>query len=322
MTDGPIPSSELSPGEERPLISVVIPTFNYGRFVEEAVDSVLAQTYDHLEVIVVDDGSEDDTRSRLERYGSAITCIHQANQGMSTARNTGIGNARGDWIAFLDSDDVWHPRKLEIQVAFLRENPHIDLLATGHAYGVEGDWRLAELPARLPFRRISADDLLIGSRFGTCGVLVRKGCFAEVGLFNTRLRAAEDVEMWIRIARRFSVGVIDMPLWRYRLHGNNTHQNVELMDANVARKLDILFGGETPLSRSFVARLRAGSVAAYFSAYGHLNAGRWGDAFSRSLRAVRLWPLPLPGDLTGSPLAHHRLLLRLLALRLGWKPKT
>ena len=102
------------------LISVVIPTYNYGHFVTEAVDSVLAQTYRHYEVVVVDDGSTDDTRARLAPYGDRIRYIHQENQGLSAARNTGIRAARGGVIGLLDSDDKWHPRKLETQAAFLR----------------------------------------------------------------------------------------------------------------------------------------------------------------------------------------------------------
>jgi glycosyltransferase involved in cell wall biosynthesis len=304
-----------------PLISVVIPTFNYGRFIEEAVESVLAQTYRNFEVIVVDDGSVDDTRERLERFGGSIRYIHQTNQGMSAARNVGIDHSRGELIAFLDSDDVWHPRKLETQVASLQAHPDVGLLATGHEYGAGGDWQLQEVPVPVPSRRITLEDLVIGSRFGTCGVLVRRHCFEVVGSFDAQLRAAEDVEMWIRIASRFIIRKIELPLWRYRLHGDSTHQNLALMDLNIEKKLDRIFAGPQPLSHSVSLRRRAGSVAAYFSAHGHLNQGKWGDALSRSLRSVRLWPLGLPKEVTGSPIAHHRLLLRLLVMKLGWRPR-
>jgi glycosyltransferase involved in cell wall biosynthesis len=304
-----------------PLISVVIPTFNYGRFIEEAVESVLAQTYTNFEIIVVDDGSVDDTRERLERFGGSIQYIHQTNQGMSAARNVGIERARGDLIAFLDSDDVWHPRKLEIQVPILQARPDIGLLATHLEYGAGGSWQLQDVPASLPIRQISLEELVIGSRFGTCGVLVRKHCFEVVGTFDAQLRAAEDVEMWIRIASRFIIGKIEIPLWRYRLHGDSTHRNLALMDVNIEKKLDRIFAGPQPLSRSVSLRRRAGSVAAFFAAYGYLNDGRWDDALSRSLQSVRLWPLGLPKEVTGSPVAHHRLLLRLLVMKLGWRPR-
>jgi glycosyltransferase involved in cell wall biosynthesis len=94
-------------------ISVVIPTYNYARFVCEAVDSALSQSLRPQEVIVVDDGSTDDTSDRLRQFGDRIRYVFQQNGGLSKARNTGIREARGDWVAFLDSDDIWHPRKLE-----------------------------------------------------------------------------------------------------------------------------------------------------------------------------------------------------------------
>ena len=113
-----------------PLVSVVIPSFNYARFLVDCVDSALAQTYPHREIIVVDDGSTDNTRQVLEHYGDKIVYIHQSNQGLSQARNTGIHAAKGEFIALLDSDDLWHPRKLELQIRCMKDHPEIGLLAT------------------------------------------------------------------------------------------------------------------------------------------------------------------------------------------------
>src|SRR5271156_2034659 len=100
----------------RPAVSVIIPTYNYGRFVTEAVDSVLAQSYTDHEVIVVDDGSVDDTPERMQPYAERVRYLRQPNQGPSAARNNGIEAARGEYVAFLDADDLWHPRKLEAQL--------------------------------------------------------------------------------------------------------------------------------------------------------------------------------------------------------------
>src|SRR5688572_5767710 len=106
-----------------PLVSVVIPTYNYGHLVAEAVDSALAQTYPAVEVLVVDDGSTDDTWDRLARYGDRIRCVRQANAGLSAARNTGIRAAHGEYVALLDSDDAFHPRKLDLQMRYLTSRP-------------------------------------------------------------------------------------------------------------------------------------------------------------------------------------------------------
>src|SRR4051812_35041738 len=111
-----------------PTVSVIIPTYNCAALVTVAVDSVLAQTVQASEVIVVDDGSTDDTRERLSSY--RIRYLHQQNQGVAAARNNGLREASGDLIAFLDADDVWYPRKLELQIAAIEANPDIVLLGT------------------------------------------------------------------------------------------------------------------------------------------------------------------------------------------------
>ena len=105
------------------LVTAVIATYNYGRFVTQAVESVLAQTYGNLEVIVVDDGSDDDTRELLAPYTDRIRYIYQKNQSVAAARNTGIRAASGDLIAFLDADDIWHPQKIEVQMRYLADHP-------------------------------------------------------------------------------------------------------------------------------------------------------------------------------------------------------
>ena len=104
-------------------ISVVIPAYNHGRFLREAIDSVLAQTYAPLEIIVVDDGSTDDTEQIVRSYGDRVRYIRQQNAGVGAARNNGIANARGEYVAFLDSDDLWLPEKLAVQVEYMRRHP-------------------------------------------------------------------------------------------------------------------------------------------------------------------------------------------------------
>ena len=121
-----IPSVCEGPGEPG-LVSVLIPTYNRAYIVEEAIESVLAQTYRPIEIIVVDDGSKDGTREALERFGDRIRYIYQDNAGLAAARNTGLAAARGEFVAFEDSDDVWVPWKLQAQVALMRHAPEIAL---------------------------------------------------------------------------------------------------------------------------------------------------------------------------------------------------
>src|SRR5262245_15747118 len=123
-------------------VSVVIPTYNCGRLVTEAVDSVLGQTVPPAEVIVVDDGSQDDTAERLAAYAGRVRYLRQENQGVAAARNCGVAASGGEVVAFLDADDVWHPRKLEFQLAALDRHPGLGLLGTGSF-----DWPAAAWPA-------------------------------------------------------------------------------------------------------------------------------------------------------------------------------
>jgi len=115
--------------QQDPLVSIVIPTYNYGNFVSEAVDSALAQTYNNIEVIVVDDGSTDNTKDVLVKYNESIRYIHKENAGLPAARNTGIEQAKGEYIAFLDSDDQWLADKVELQMEIFKSNDQVGLVS-------------------------------------------------------------------------------------------------------------------------------------------------------------------------------------------------
>src|SRR5437588_6877362 len=122
------------------LVTAVIPTYNYGRFVTQALESVLAQTYANIEIIVVDDGSKDDTREQLASYADRIRYIYQENQSVAAARNTGIRAAAGDLVAFLDADDVWHPQKVELQMFYLADHPEVGLVAVERLAAGDATW--------------------------------------------------------------------------------------------------------------------------------------------------------------------------------------
>ena len=176
--------------DQKPLVSVVVPTFNYGHCVVDAVESALAQTYVPVEVIVIDDGSTDDTRARLEPYRDRINYVFQPNQGLSAARNTGIRAATGSLIALLDSDDAFHPRKLELQVAHLTAHPAVGVVATDHFTDPAQRW--PAVPEPVPVARETLQRVVATSRFAPSSVLVRRECFDAVGLFDTSLRSVED----------------------------------------------------------------------------------------------------------------------------------
>jgi len=279
------------------MVSVVIPTYNYAHFVAGAVESALAQTYLDREVIVVDDGSTDDTRDRLALYEGRIRYIHQENRGLSAARNTGIRAARGALVAFLDSDDVWHPKKLAVQARYLERHFEVALLASDHLDMQTGeigevDWPQVDETRSIPAREITFEQLVVGSRFGACGVVARRWCFDEVGFFDETLRSAEDVDMWVRIASRFPVAKQEVPLWVYRHHGTSMHRATARMEENTLKMVGKVFAGPEPLSRSTRLRRKAIAQIIIQLAYGYRDAHAYGAAASRIVRSLLLWPFP------------------------------
>jgi glycosyltransferase involved in cell wall biosynthesis len=281
---------------DTPLVSVVIPTYNYGRFVTEAVDSVLAQTRPAEEIIVVDDGSTDDTRERLRPYEGRVRYVYQNNQGLSAARNAGIRAARGDLIALLDSDDLWHPAKLAFQVQAMTRSPELGLVAADAVRDLKQGWPEVGEPGPLPLRAVTLRDLLIRSRFGPSGVLVRKPCFDAVGDFDTALRSAEDRDMWIRIAARFPVAKLEVPLWWYRLHGGNMSAAARRMEENEMRVLRRALDVYEPLRQDGLLRRKVLSYTLRSAAYRYDASGMRLLAISRVLRSVALWPWPFRKD--------------------------
>jgi glycosyltransferase involved in cell wall biosynthesis len=194
-----------------PKISVVIPTYNRAWALGRAVDSVLAQDFTDFELIVVDDGSEDETRALLEGYGSRLTWIAQSNQGVSAARNRGAAQAAGDLLAFLDSDDYWYPRKLGAQAAFFDAHPRARICQTQEVW-IRNGRRVN--PGR---RHQKPDGDIFIPSLSLClvspsAVMLRKSLLDEMGGFDEALPACEDYDLWLRVSARCPVHLIDRPL--------------------------------------------------------------------------------------------------------------
>jgi glycosyltransferase involved in cell wall biosynthesis len=227
------------------LVSVVIPTFNRRELVLEAIESVLAQTHANLEVLVIDDGSTDGTGEAVaSRYASEPRVCYrwQANAERSAARNAGIKQARGEFIAFLDSDDAWLPEKLEKQLAVFAADPSLDLV---HAdFAVSGSLDALPLAAARP----ASEGHMQGNLFprllefdpiGTLTVVVRRSALIERGMFSTdrRIIPFEDWELWTRIAYRSRVGYVPERLAVYRSHDGNTGVPIEPTDYRIYQEL-------------------------------------------------------------------------------------
>lgn len=199
-------------------LSIIIPTYNRSCYLMEAIDSVLAQTYEKYEILVIDDGSTDSTRESVKKYDGRVRYIYQENKGPSAARNNGIRNANGDLIAFLDSDDIWHADKLAQQVAAFYENPSLGIVATGYEV-IDTKYQITSVNIlnKEELKDIR-NDHLYKNFFPTPTVMIKKKCFEKVGFFNEALHFAEDWEMWLRVMADFNFGYISKALTKVRVH--------------------------------------------------------------------------------------------------------
>ncbi len=214
----------------KPEVSVIIPTFNRETLLARALSSVLAQTGVSFELIVVDDGSTDGTRARVERDFPAATYLYQENQGPSAARNRGIERSRGEWIAFLDSDDEWLPGKLEAQISFFRQNPDCRIMQTEEIW-IRNGKRVNQMTKHKKSGGFIFDKCLPLCAISPSAVMIHKSLFEEVGLFDESLPACEDYDLWLRIASRHPVGLIEKPyLTKYGGHADQCSHKYPAMD--------------------------------------------------------------------------------------------
>ena len=204
-----------------PRVSVIIPTFNRALLVTETIDSVLAQTYRDFEIIVVDDSSTDNTSEVLSKYGDHIrVVVHPTNLGLSVARNSGIHHSAGEFVAFLDSDDLWLPTKLEQQINLLDATPGLDwVYADVENFDDKTGLNLGFYSQGQPPHQGNVLQKLIFSNFiCTDTTLIRRTVFYAVGLFYDNEKTAEDWDMWLRIAAKYPVEYVAKPLARRRVH--------------------------------------------------------------------------------------------------------
>jgi glycosyltransferase involved in cell wall biosynthesis len=225
------------PPEARPLVSVIIPTYDSARFIADAVRSVMAQTYPCHEVIVIDDGSGDETAEIVRGLTGQIRYRRQEHRGVAAARNAGIKIARGQYICFLDADDLWTPDKLELQVEFMAAHSDVGL---AFADAEESEDRtilkssivetttfhaaiVSQVPLQDAFTKLVQENFI-----PTSSVMIRKDCFLRAGLFDESLRVVEDRDMWLRVAAAFEIACLPKILARKRRHGANISARTEL----------------------------------------------------------------------------------------------
>jgi glycosyltransferase involved in cell wall biosynthesis len=299
------------------LVSVIMPAYNAGRHLAESVRSVQAQTCAAWELIVVDDGSTDDTREVAQSLAAAdarVRCVRRPNGGQAAARNTGLGEARGRLIAFLDADDLWLPGKLAAQLAVLEEKG-VDLVYTdGHIFSDEGAESAEERFHILPgeARGVEMFRVLFNSnRIGTLSVLVKRGALDAVGLFDEdrAYQNCEDYDLWMRLAKNgASFYGMGEKLVRYRRHAAATTYTASSLLAPMLAVI-LKHAGDPALDPSLVEGRVRGLYRDLISAL--VAEGRVGEA-RRRMREFYAWD-------GGAPVtALQRLVLRLLPRRYNY----
>ncbi len=225
-----------------PKVSVIIPVYNSMSFLPQTLESVFNQSYKDFEVIIVNDGSTDGiNRWITEITDSRVKYISQQNQGLSVARNTGIANAKGMYLAFLDADDLWHPMKLEKQVDILDKNPEVGLVYSWVASvdergNIKGKIRKNYAEGNVWHKIIEHNIIECGSN-----PMIRRICFEKLGNFDPKIAYAQGWQMWLKIAACYHFKVIKEPLVYYRAHSGNYSKKWQLMEPNYQLIIEDVF---------------------------------------------------------------------------------
>jgi len=213
--------------DNKKMVSIIIPTYNRGKYIREAIQSVLNQTYQNFEIIVSDDGSTDNTKEVVESFNDRrIKYFWNKNSGLpAVARNIGIKKSSGKYIAFLDSDDLWLAKKLEKQINEFEKNENIGLVCSHRIYFDEKKEWIKKI--NINDKDFTFKSLFIRNKVTCSTVIVKRSIFDNIGLFNecTKLQAGEDYEMWLRIANSYRIKYIQEPLVKYRHHSNVIRKN-------------------------------------------------------------------------------------------------
>ncbi len=223
-----------------PLVSIIIPVYNGANYLAEAIDSALAQTYDNLEILVINDGSNDDgaTEKIARSYGDRIRYFRKDNGGVASALNLGVGEMRGEYFSWLSHDDKYLSEKITRQVEHLKKIGRSDVILYGNFFFMDKD---SKIIGRTRFKNIPPDKfryhLLIDYIANGCTMLIPRECFEHAVLFREDLRITQDIDLWFRFSARYDFVLMGEPLMRYRIFPGQG----SVRDARCAFEKDILY---------------------------------------------------------------------------------
>lgn len=224
-------------------VSTIIPAYNAEGYIQEAIESVLSQTYKDIELIVVDDGSTDSTAEAVKNFSLKVEYMrHAKNMGPAAARNTGIRQAKGEYIAFLDADDVWMPTKIEEQIKLFESNKDLSLVYS-NCYAINRSGRALGVlfnPVKLHRGRVF-EKLLLDSFITTSSVVIKKQVLNAIGMFDERFLVSQDFDLYLRIAERYNINFVDRPLFKYRLNSDSLSSKKRRVMLEEAIKITVFY---------------------------------------------------------------------------------
>ena len=294
-------------------VTVVIPAYNYARYLPQAIDSVLKQDYSSFEVVVVDDGSTDNTADVVAQYGQQVRYIQQTNAGLAAARNTGIRAAQHNYVAFLDADDQWLPEFLKrIMESFVRLPPEFVLVACRSQF-IDNSGRKIDMKHVCPQtdREIIVRDALFRTQFGASGVVTKRVVFDRCGYFDTTLRSSEDRDMWLRVAACGRIFQLADRLSLVRRHSGSMSNHADRMKANTGRVIKNAYKNRLAPRRCICLWLRVLSFFHFQTAWMYYAEGRPANAVRALILSLVFWPWFLrPREFNEPALFRLRALLR------------
>jgi glycosyltransferase involved in cell wall biosynthesis len=243
-----------------PLVSIIIPVYNGSNYLSEAIQSALNQTYENIEVIVVNDGSDDQgkTDAVAQAFGNKIKYLYKPNGGVSSALNLGIKNMKGEYFSWLSHDDLYLPEKTKTQIDFIGEHPEALVVASDFFLLEEGTGKQI-LFANHNFRLISTGRQMLSTWVFFCTMLINKECFNHAGLFDENDKTTQDTEMQLRLVKHYPIHVLDKALMSHRSHEEQTskkHRKKHRKDQNelmktILNRYDLsMFSAQDPADRN------------------------------------------------------------------------
>jgi glycosyltransferase involved in cell wall biosynthesis len=252
--------------QQYPLISVIMPTYNCAKYIAESVISVTNQNYPNIELLVINDGSSDNTDEVLQSFMSNIRYFKTKNKGVSAARNLGITMARGNWIAFCDADDIWFPEKLKTQFNNLDGNlwSYTNSFYMGSAYKLGAKRSdMSELVKGDIFKSLALENVIT-----TSSVLISKAVLDKLGGFDETLPALEDWQLWLLVAKNHSISLINEPMLNYRVHAESTSRKARSVLPLHIKVINSAFASDYSKKTRKVAMLKAYSICSYIAEQG------------------------------------------------------